>query len=160
MANELIVRNGLISKGNTTIEGTVSGSTFKTNTIDTSLRNLYASDLTPTVDWEGTQLAGLGGSSSMDWGQRLMYDSGPNLVIDWQNLILYDGGTNVVLDWQNKIMSGMTTVQVVNLVLNAPYVPTGSTDPTGSIGSISWSGNSFYVKTATEWVKFTGLTSW
>ena len=111
-----------------------------------------------TVDWQNSILQGNG--PILDWGQGLIKDSGPTLSIDWNNRILYDGNEIGVLDWQNKIMSGMTTVQVVNLVLNAPYVPIGSTDPTGSMGSISWSGNSFYVKTATEWVKFTGLTSW
>jgi hypothetical protein len=53
-----------------------------------------------------------------------------------------------------------TTAQTNNLIVQTPYVPTGSTDPTGSIGTISWSGNSLYVKNSSEWVKFTGLTSW
>lgn len=160
MANELVVRNGFISKGNVTVDGIMSGTTFKNNTIDTSARTLYRSDLTSSVDWENDLLNIIGGGTSIDWGQRLMYDAGPNLVIDWQNLILYDGGSNVVLDWENKTLTGMTIVQVDNLVVDTPYVPTGSTDPTGSIGTISWSGNSLYVKNSTEWVKFTGLTSW
>jgi len=53
-----------------------------------------------------------------------------------------------------------TTTTTDDFIFKTTYVPTGSTDPTGSIGSMSWSGNSFYVKTNTSWVKFTGLTSW
>ena len=160
MANELVVKNGFISKGNSTVDGIMSGTTFKNNTIDTSVRILYASDLTATVDWESTQLVGIGGSVNLDWTQGIIKDSGPLLSIDWNNRILYDNLEIGVLDWQNKIMSGMTTVQVDSLVVDTPYVPTGSTDPTGSVGTISWSGNSLYVKNSTEWVKFTGLTSW
>ncbi len=149
MANELIIKNGFVSKGNSTIEGTFSGSTLKTNTIDTSLRNLYASDLTPTVDWEATQLVGVGGSVILDWTQGLIKDSGPNLSIDWNNRILYDGSEIGVLDWQNKIMTGMTNIETTNLTLSGTnitsswtsYTPVwtsnGVTQPTIGNGSIT-----------------------
>jgi len=133
MANEFIIKNGFVSKGNSTIEGTFSGSTLKTNTIDTSLRNLYASDLTPTVDWETTQLVGVGGSVILDWTQGTIKDSGPNLSIDWNNRILYDGSEIGVLDWQNKIMTGMTNVTTTVLTVD-------ETIDFSSAGTISGAG--------------------
>jgi len=45
-----------------------------------------------------------------------------------------------------------------NLILGNPYIPTGSTDPTGTSGMISWSGNTIYLRNSTGWVRFTGET--
>ncbi len=56
--------------------------------------------------------------------------------------------------------STITTSTSNNLIVSNPYVPTGSTDPTGVVGTISWSGNSIYLRNSTEWVRFTGETSW
>jgi len=53
-----------------------------------------------------------------------------------------------------------TTTQTNTLIIQNPYVPTGSTDPTGTVGTISWSGNTIYLRNSTEWVRFTGETSW
>ena len=54
----------------------------------------------------------------------------------------------------------MIVIELKDLIVSNPYVPTGSTDPTGVVGTISWSGNSVYLRNSTEWVRFTGETSW
>ena len=55
------------------------------------------------------------------------------------------------------ISSGLSasTVTITN-----PYVPTGSTDPTGTAGTISWSGDTLYFRNTTGWIRITGQTSW
>jgi hypothetical protein len=63
----------------------------------------------------------------------------------------------------NALINGnlsATTAQTNTIIISNPYVPTGSTDPTGSVGTISWSGNSVYLRNSSEWVRFTGETSW
>jgi hypothetical protein len=63
----------------------------------------------------------------------------------------------------NTLINGSltaTTTQTNSLIIQNPYVPTGSTDPTGTVGTISWSGNTIYLRNSTGWVRFTGETSW
>ena len=54
----------------------------------------------------------------------------------------------------------MKSAYIVEKTKTNPYVPTGSTDPTGTAGTISWSGNTLYFKNNTGWVRITGQTSW
>lgn len=113
--------------------------------------------------------------SSTDWSavtnNTYFYDKTTKLVYfknSSGNVIgTYDTFTGGTISGSTNFISGLTattisgTTQTINnLILKDPYVPTGSTDPTGSVGTLSWSGDSFYVKTTTEWVKFTGITSW
>jgi hypothetical protein len=59
------------------------------------------------------------------------------------------------LFWSGNTISNF---YVNNLIVNNPYIPTGSTDPTGVVGTISWSGNTIYLKNSTQWVRLTGQT--
>ena len=112
---------------------TISADTLTiTDSVNTSLRQLYASDLTPTVDWASTLLTGLGGSVLLDWTQGIIKDTGPNLSINWINRTLNDGNEDIVLDWQNKIMSGMTSVQSSTISASTLNISTTPTTDTGT----------------------------
>lgn len=58
----------------------------------------------------------------------------------------------------NTLISGGMSAST--MTITNPYVPTGSTDPTGTVGTISWSGDTLYFRNTTGWVRITGQTSW
>jgi hypothetical protein len=58
----------------------------------------------------------------------------------------------------NTLISGGMSAST--MTITNPYVPTGSTDPTGTEGTISWSGDTLYFRNTTGWVRITGQTSW
>jgi hypothetical protein len=68
MANEFTIRNGFISKNNSVI----SGSLIVSNSIDSSLRELY--------DGSGT--------GSISWGSRQLNDNSGSIITDYSNPII------------------------------------------------------------------------
>jgi hypothetical protein len=50
------------------------------------------------------------------------------------------------------------TVYVPNIVVVTSFTPSGSTDPTGENGSISWDNNYLYWKSGGQWLRISGST--
>jgi hypothetical protein len=73
---------------------------------------------------------------------------------------LHVSGNTIITSGLTVSTISATTINTNTIIIPNPYVPTGSTDPTGTTGTISWSGNTIYLKNSTAWVRFTGQTSW
>ena len=63
------------------------------------------------------------------------------------------------INFQNEVVinSGIT-VSGNSIVISNTFTPTGTTDPTGDAGSISWDDDNFYYKTNNGWFVVTGNT--
>ena len=63
------------------------------------------------------------------------------------------------INFQSEIIinSGIT-ISGDSIVISNTFTPTGTTDPTGVAGSISWDDDNFYYKTNNGWFIVTGNT--
>ena len=75
-------------------------------------------------------------------------------------LIGENGGVNVGIGTSTptETLEVVGKTKTNNLQIYNPYVPTGSTDPTGSIGDISLSGDVLFWKDSTQWYRISGQT--
>jgi hypothetical protein len=99
----------------------------------------------------GYEAIGLGSNTTV------IGNSSTTLFRPYGNVLI--DGTLTATTVSATTLSATTSVSNTQIIDN-PYVPTGSTDPSGVTGTISWSGNTIYLRNSTGWVRFTGETSW
>jgi hypothetical protein len=132
---------------NQTVE--ITGSLQVQNSIDSSLRFLFDSLGTASLDWEDGYLYNGGGSISVDWRDKKLYDSNVDNSVNWDSRQLFKSdGTTVTLDWETGAFTGSmlgtasyaTQALSSSYALSASYSPnttfpyTGSALITGSLG--------------------------
>jgi hypothetical protein len=71
---------------------------------------------------------------------------------------LLTGNRSVLLGGLNLTGTTDDTVYVPNIVVVTSFTPSGSTDPTGENGSISWDNNYLYWKSGGQWLRISGST--
>jgi len=115
---------------NQTVE--ITGSLQVQNSIDSSLRFLFDSTGTASLDWEDGYLYNGSGSISADWKDRKLYDSNVDNSVDWNSRQLFKSdGTTVTLNWETGAFTGsmLGTASYAAQALTASYATTASYTP-------------------------------
>jgi hypothetical protein len=109
---------------NQTVE--ITGSLQVQDSIDSSLRFLFDSTGTASLDWEDGYLYNGLGSISADWKDRKLYDSNVDNSVNWNTRQLFKSdGTTVTLDWETGVFTGsmLGTASYAAQALTASYTP-------------------------------------
>jgi hypothetical protein len=107
----------------------ITGSLQVQNSIDSSLRFLFDSTGTASLDWEDGYLYNGSGSISADWKDRKLYDSNVDNSVDWNSRQLFKSdGTTVTLNWETGAFTGsmLGTASYAAQALSSSYATTAS----------------------------------
>jgi hypothetical protein len=72
--------------------------------------------------------------------------------------VLGDGNVGIGTSTPSEKLDVSGKTKTDSLQIYNPYIPTGSTDPTGSIGDISLSGDILFWRDSTQWYRISGQT--
>lgn len=72
--------------------------------------------------------------------------------------VLGDGNVGIGTSTPSEKLDVSGKTKTDSLQIYNPYIPTGSTDPTGSIGDISLSGDVLFWRDSTQWYRISGQT--
>ncbi len=120
----------------------------------------HAEGITTTASGYGSHAQGIFTNSLGDYSHSGGYSSvasGNTSFIHSTNSIIF-GDRSVILGGQNINGYSDDTVYVPNIVVVTSFTPSGSTDPTGENGSISWDNNYLYWKSGGQWLRISGST--
>jgi hypothetical protein len=138
---------------NQTVE--ITGSLQVQNSIDSSLRFLFDSTGTASLDWEDGYLYNGSGSISVDWRDKKLYDSNVANSVNWDSRQLFKSdGTTVTLNWETGAFTGsmLGTASYATQALSSSYAQTASyvqTSQTASyVLSASYAQTASYVQNA------------
>jgi hypothetical protein len=136
---------------NQTVE--ITGSLQVQNSIDSSLRFLFDSTGTASLDWEDGYLYNGSGSISADWRDRKLYDSNVDNSVNWNSRQLFKSdGTTVTLDWETGAFTGsmLGTSSYAAQALSSSYALSASYATTASFAStasfINVTGSNVFVQ--------------
>ena len=104
---------------------------------------------------EGQQTIANGNSSHAGGNDSIA--NGLHSFIHSSNSIV-NGNFSAIISGQNITGNTDNTVYVPNIVVVTSFTPSGSTDPTGENGSISWDNNYLYWKSGGQWLRISGST--
>ena len=92
-------------------------------------------------------------STSSNYGLKVQNSGGTDSLI-----VRNDGNVGIGTSTPTETLEVVGKTKTNNLQIYDPYIPTGSTDPTGSIGDISLSGDVLFWKDSTQWYRISGQT--
>ena len=92
-------------------------------------------------------------SSSSNYGLKVQNSGGTDNFV-----VRNDGNVGIGTSTPTETLEVVGKTKTNNLQIYDPYIPTGSTDPTGSIGDISLSGDVLFWKDSTQWYRISGQT--
>ena len=144
---------------NQTVE--ITGSLQVQNSIDSSLRFLFDSTGTSSLDWEDGYLYNGSGSISVDWRDRKLYDSNVANSVNWNSRELFKSdGTTVTLNWETGAFTGsiLGTASYATNALSSSFATTASYYG-GSVISASYALTASSVNTLNQNVVITGSLS-
>jgi hypothetical protein len=144
---------------NQTVE--ITGSLQVQNSIDSSLRFLFDSTGTASLDWEDGYLYNGSGSISVDWRDRKLYDSNVANSVNWNSRELFKSdGTTVTLNWETGAFTGsiLGTASYATNALSSSFATTASYYG-GSVISASYALTASSVNTLNQNVVITGSLS-
>ena len=139
----------------------ITGSLQVQNSIDSSLRFLFDSLGTSSLDWEDGYLYNGSGSISVDWRDKKLYDSNVDNSVNWNSRQLFKSdGTTVTLNWETGAFTGsmLGTASYASQSLSSSFATTASYYG-GSVISASFASTASSVSTLNQNVIITGSLS-